>query len=157
MKGFILILTLFLSTLAYSQSSYVESEDEVFTVVDIGSPPDALVSNNVIASETPVLHLSAIEGIFSTFIALVAFIPIAVQYLRSRFMPNYSGIWIQVFSWVVGLIITLIGWILNLGFLDGLSVWLALLYGVGACLASNGIFDTGIISALFKLVDKKGA
>lgn len=153
MKGFILILSLFLSTLAYSQTSSVESE----TVVDIGIPSESLVSNNVIASETPVLQLSAIEGIFSTFIALVAFIPIAVQYLRSRFIPDYSGIWVQVFSWVVGIIITLIGWILNLGFLDGLSVWLALLYGVGACLAANGIFDTGIITGLFKLVGKKAA
>ena len=96
-----------------------------------------------------------IDGIFETFFSLVAFIPVAVQLLRKVFMPYAKGLEVQIFSWAVGILITIAGRLLNLGFLAELSIWTAMLYGVGASLAANGVFDTGIITAIFGLFGKK--
>jgi len=101
-----------------------------------------------------VLTKSAFGGIFETFLALVAFIPVVVQFFR-KLLPNLSGLGVQIFSWTIGIIITIAGWLLHLGFLDGIPIWQALLYGAGASLAANGIFDTGIITAIFGLFIKK--
>jgi hypothetical protein len=95
------------------------------------------------------------SGIFETFLALVAFIPVVVEFLKRLIIPNATGFGVQIFSWTIGILITLAGWLLNLGFLNGLSWWMALLYGAGACLAANGIFDTGLITAIFSLFGKK--
>jgi len=102
--------------------------------------------------ETVIPPENPLKGIFETFFALVAFIPIAVQFLRKYLFTSAGGIAAQLFSWAVGLSVTLIGWLLHLGFLDGLSIWVALLYGVGACLAANGIFDTGLIDSIFNAI-----
>jgi len=100
-------------------------------------------------AETVIPPDNPFDGIFETFIALVAFIPFAVQFLRKFLFTSAGGIAAQCFSWAVGIIITLAGWLLHLGFLDGLSIWMALLYGVVASLAANGVFDTGLINAIF--------
>jgi hypothetical protein len=124
-----------------------------FSVCVFSQPVDIPIPDNPAAVyDQPV---SIPDGTFETFLALVAFIPIAVQVLRKLLIPNAAGIGVQVFSWTVGVAITLAGWLLHLGFLDGLSFWIALLYGAGACLAANGIFDTGLITALFGLFGKK--
>lgn len=115
----------------------------------------AVFSQTVPEPDPPVPEVKTIDGIFETFFALVAFIPLAVQTLRRLVMPNAGGLGVQIFSWVVGLAVTLVGWWFHLGFLDGLSIWMALLYGTGACLAANGIFDTGIITAIFSLFEKR--
>jgi len=118
------------------------------------------VGSKILVFENPPTAYSVettktIDGVFETFFALVAFIPIAVQFLRKLIIPNAVGLSVQIFSWVIGILITLTGWLLKIGFLDGLSVWMAILYGAGACLAANGIFDTGLINMLFGLFGKK--
>jgi hypothetical protein len=52
-------------------------------------------------------------GIFETFIALVAFIPIVVEFLKRLIIPKATGLWVQIFSWAIGILITLAGWLLN--------------------------------------------
>jgi hypothetical protein len=100
-----------------------------------------------------------LDGIFATFLTLVAFIPVAVQFLRNVLFKGASGLVMQILSWAIGLVITGVGWGLNIGFLAELSVWQALIYGAGACLAANGVFDTGIVSTIidgiFKLFKPK--
>ena len=87
---------------------------------------------------------------FGSFAALVAAIPVVTELLKKMIKPLQSeGLLTQVFSWVIGLIITLTVWLLELGFLAGLPWWQMLLYGLGASLIANGIFDTGIISVIF--------
>jgi hypothetical protein len=135
---FLVLLLLVFSVGVFSQTADIPPRDEPISVVTCES---ALT----------------LDEIFGTFIALIAFIPIAVQFLRKLLFPNTIGLPIQIFSWFVGLAITVAGWALNLGFLDGLSIWMALLYGAGACLAANGIFDTGLITAIFGLFEKKSA
>jgi hypothetical protein len=142
MKRFLLLLSLTFSVFLFAQMAQADIPPQ-------GDIPDVAVP------ELTVTQATSLDGVFSTFLALVAFIPIAVQFLRKRLIPYAKGAWVQVFSWVVGIVITLVVRLLNLGFLDGLSIWLALLYGIGACLAANGVFDTGLITAVFVLFGKK--
>jgi hypothetical protein len=132
MKHLILVFSLIFSVCVFSYAMGISASDG----------PVASVFEQT-ETENP------LDGIFETFFALAAFIPIAFQFLRKLLLPNAGGIGVQILSWVIGLAITMGGWFLKLGFLDGLSVWMALLYGAGACLAANGIFDTGLITAIF--------
>jgi len=95
---------------------------------------------------------------FETFAALVAIIPIVVEILKGLFKPA-PGLWTQVFSWVVGMLLTFGVWLLGnfagIGFLVNVPWWLMLLNGFGACLASNGVFDTGLVEWLLGLFKKK--
>jgi hypothetical protein len=159
MKRFLFLLSLTFSVFLFSQTvrADIPQPDNVAYAVPaesagIAATPDYSAPVQVVYEQSAIP-----DGIFSTFLALAAFIPVAAQFLRKRLIPNATGIWVQAFSWAVGIAVTLAGWLLHLGFLDGLSIWLALLYAFGACLAANGVFDTGLITALFGLFGKKVA
>lgn len=106
---------------------------------------------------SPPPPVNPVAEAFATFAALVAVIPVVTEFLKKilSIKPG-GGIWTQVLSWATGILLTLAGWFLDLGFLSGLSAWLALLYGAGASLAANGVFDTQIITAIFSLFKKNG-
>lgn len=98
-----------------------------------------------------------IESAFTTFVALVAAIPVVVEFLKNIFgktkaTPNWI---VQIFSWTTGVGMTMLGWYLNLGFLSDLTWYWALIYGIGASLAANGVADTKIIGWIFSLFRKK--
>lgn len=97
----------------------------------------------------------SLTGVFATFLTLVAFIPVATQLLKKWIAPLQTGLAAQLISWLIGLAITMLGWLLHLGFLDGLLWWQALIYGVAASLAANGIFDTGLITSILRLFGLK--
>jgi hypothetical protein len=92
---------------------------------------------------------------FGTFAALVAVIPLAVEFIKRKFLYGASSLIKQIVSWVTGILITLLAWKLNLGFLAGLEWYVVLLYGLGASLAANGVFDTGLITGIIGLFIKK--
>ena len=97
------------------------------------------------------------DTVFTTFVALVASIPVVVEFLKNLFgktkaTPDWA---VQVFSWGTGIIMTMFGWFLHLGFLDGLTWYWALIYGFGASLAANGVADTKIIEWIFALFRRK--
>lgn len=97
------------------------------------------------------------DTVFTTFGALVASIPVVVEFLKNLFgktkaTPDWA---VQVFSWGTGIIMTMFGWFLHLGFLDGLTWYWALIYGFGASLAANGVADTKIIEWIFSLFRRK--
>lgn len=99
---------------------------------------------------------SGYEMVFSTFAALVAIIPLAVEAIK-KLVPSLgtNRLLTQIVSWLIGILITLIGWKLQLGFLTGLTWPIALAYGIGASLAANGIFDTGLLTWIIGLLSKK--
>jgi len=103
-------------------------------------PPETFLAEN---------PLKSLDGIFATFFTLAAFIPVAFQFIRKTLFPTARGFGVQALSWIAGILITVAGWFFNLGFLEGLSLWMALLYGAGASLAANGVYDTGLINAVF--------
>ena len=92
--------------------------------------------------------------IFGTFAALVAAIPFVVELIK-KLIPNASSGAIQIVSWLTGVVVTMFGWFFHLGFLADLTWYIALLYGLGASLAANGVFDTGIITQIISFFFKK--
>ena len=90
-----------------------------------------------------------------TFAALVAVIPVVVEIFKKLF-PKMSSLGTQIFSWGIGLIITVAAWAFNFGFLAGMEWWVMLLYGAGASLSANGVFDTGLITKILGVFNKKG-
>lgn len=96
------------------------------------------------------------DTVFLSLSAIVAVIPLVVEVVKG-FFPSMKGGMTQVLSWVVGIGITMFGWWQQLGFLDGIEWYIALLYGLGSGLAANGIADTGLIEwviGLFRRKDK---
>lgn len=97
------------------------------------------------------------DTVFTTFVALVASIPVVVEFLKAMFKVNdQTPSWVvQLLSWGTGLIMTIFGWYFNLGFLSEVTWYWALVYGFGASLAANGVADTQIIQWIFSLFRKK--
>lgn len=91
---------------------------------------------------------------FISFAVLVGIIPFITEAFK-KLVGVTPGIVIQIFSWLIGLILTGVGWYFGLGFLHGIEWYYALMYGIGAALASNGIFDTGMITWLMSMFIKK--
>lgn len=54
----------------------------------------------------------------------------------------------QVISWLVPVVVLVVGNLLNFGFMAEFSWLMTFVYGVGAGLVSNGIFDIAIVQAL---------
>ena len=92
---------------------------------------------------------------FETFAALVAIIPVVVEFFKQMFFSNASGLVKQIISWVLGVLVTAVGWFLGLGFLAGMEWWMMLLYGIGASLAANGVFNIGLITWALELLGIK--
>jgi hypothetical protein len=90
-----------------------------------------------------------VNGMFETFTALVVGIPFIVEAVKRVFNPP-AGFWTQLVSWITGIVGTMAGWFLKLGFLSGVIWWHALIIGLFASLAANGVFETNFPILLLK-------
>ena len=102
-------------------------------------------AQDIIGSDPP----DVVDVGFGTFAAFVAIIPFVVELFKK--IPGVSGVIVQIVSWLTGVVLALIGWHFNLGFLADGTWYMAVLYGIGGGLAANGIFDTGIITWVLSL------
>ena len=95
--------------------------------------------------------------VFTTFLTLVAVIPVVMEFLKTilKKTEHTSDTLVLILSWVTGIVVTMFGWFFQLGFLAGIEWYYALLYGFGASLAANGVADTKIIQWIFSLLIKK--
>lgn len=92
---------------------------------------------------------------FTTFAGVVGVTAVVTEFIKKLFKVEPSE-WIQrIISWVIGIGLGMFAWGFNLGMFEGLDWWQALLWGFGAGLASNGVFDSGLIEWLFGLFTKK--
>ena len=87
--------------------------------------------------------------IFSTFISLVLAIPLVVELVK-RVVNTRQKLVNQAISWVTGILLTMGGWYLHLGFLDGLVWYTALIVGCFASLAANGVYDTRLYEYILR-------
>jgi len=102
------------------------------------------------------LEVLEVDSFFQTFAGLVATIPFLTEFFKkllgkTESSPNLA---VQIFSWVVGLFLAIMGKLLGLGYLAELSWLWVIVYGLGAALAANGVADTKIIVKIFKLFKK---
>lgn len=127
MKKFVCLLVLFL--FSFVSATFAAVTGDVGGSVDYGS-------------------------VFATFASLVAAIPFVTEALKGLLRIT-SPVVSQIVSWLVGVLLAMFAWWLGLGFLDGSLWWVALIYGLAASLAANGIFDTGLIEWLVSLIIKR--
>ena len=96
------------------------------------------------------------QSSFATFTAFILVIPIIVEFIKKIIPKNSPSLIIQIVSWITGVVLAMLAWILNIGFFAELAVWWeALAVGVGASLVANGIFDTGLITWILNIVGIK--
>lgn len=99
------------------------------------------------ANELPTDNL---YEMFGSFALLAAGIPFIVEIVKGIFKPGAKLV--QYVSWIAGILVTLFGWYFNLGFLDGLLWWQALITGLFASLSANGLYDTNFYTWLLKIL-----
>lgn len=93
------------------------------------------------------------EGVFTTFATLIGIIPLVVESFKKLFKINSktNNKIVQIFSWVIGIVICMVVWLLGLGIFATMTWWEAFLWGIATSLASNGVADTRIIKGLFSI------
>jgi hypothetical protein len=114
----------------------------------------------------PVTGLAAVsivaEKVFDTVGVELYFISLAalagavlpVTELIKRLIGS-SGNWTRYLSWIVAVLISLIGGWLNLGILQDLSLLWLLIYGVAAGLIANGVFNIETVRAILSAFKDK--
>lgn len=60
------------------------------------------------------------------------------------------GIWKQVVSWAISIILLFVGNLVNMGFMADLTWFHTLIYGVAAGFVANGIFDIAFIKLVLQ-------
>ena len=89
--------------------------------------------------------------IYVTFAATVVAIVTVTQFLKGIF--NTSGFASQLLSWGTGLVIVMFGFYSGLGWLAEVELWWhAAIWGFGASLAANGIFEVPIIKTIITTI-----
>lgn len=92
---------------------------------------------------------------FETFGAFILIVPVVFELVK-RLLGNAPAIIIQISSWIIGIVLAFIAWVLNLGFFaEIVEWWKILLLGLGASLAANGVFDTGLITWILDAIGIK--
>lgn len=98
------------------------------------------------------------EQYFLSLAALVPLIVLATD-LIIRWLKVEDSSLKQMISWGVSVLVCLFAAWVDIGIFSGISIWQTILYGVGAGLVSNGIFDLGAVQMfldfVFKFLPKK--
>jgi len=88
-----------------------------------------------------------------TFLATVPTIVIVFQFVKNTFGLADGAA--QVASWVTGFVIASLAHLAGWGVWAEFSFpWQLLVWSFGASLAANGVFDTGLMKAILKAIDK---
>lgn len=93
----------------------------------------------------------------TTFATLVSIIPLIVESAKKMLgmNSNTNNKVIIAISWLIGIIICVLAWLLDVGAFTEMPFYKALMWGLAASLASNGVADTKIIKGLFSIFNKR--
>lgn len=96
-----------------------------------------------------------IDGFSSWFGALagIAALTVFVGGVLNGLLKVEKKVTKQILTWVVAIALALLGNLVNLGFLSEATWLMTIIYGFGAGLAANGIFDISIVHALILAVE----
>jgi hypothetical protein len=85
-------------------------------------------------------------GYISTFAGAVLLVNLTTGWIKN--LLKWQGNAAKYLSWAIAVIISILGWLLNLGIFAPLEWWSALVYGLGIGLAANGAFKTEVIQQI---------
>ena len=95
------------------------------------------------------------NSMIATFAGFVGGVVLLIEGIKTLF-PKMEGLTTQIVSWCVGIAAAVLLWWLDVGFVSGMTWYMALLYGLGSSLVANGVADTGLIQWLLGLFADKG-
>lgn len=81
---------------------------------------------------------------------LAALVLLVTQFLK-QFLKT-DGWYSAYLSWIVALVLSVIGWSLQLGIFLGATWYIVLIYAAAAGLIANGLFDWKMIKAVLELL-----
>lgn len=88
-------------------------------------------------------------------LAGLAALSVFVTGIINGLFQNLTGWLRQLISWVVPIVIAVVvGTLMGIGFLAEESIYIALIYGLGAGLVSNGLFDIPFVTKLIVFIEK---
>lgn len=94
------------------------------------------------------------NSMIATFAGFVGGVVLLIEGIKTLF-PKMEGLTTQIVSWCVGIVAAVLLWWLDVGFVSGMTWYMALLYGLGSSLVANGVADTGLIQWLLGLFADK--
>jgi hypothetical protein len=90
---------------------------------------------------------------FTTTTGLIALIDTVTEFLKLKLkIPNT---YIQYVSWLIGILLAVSGQLLDLGMFEAMTWWQSIIAGFAAALASNGVFDTGLVDWIISIFKPK--
>lgn len=101
----------------------------------------------------PFTDVNTVVATFSGFVAGLVFL---VEVIK-KYAANLKGVPLQIVSWGIGMVITIILWAFHIGFVADVTWYVAVMYGIGATLVANGLADTKLIQSIIALFSKKKA
>lgn len=107
--------------------------------------------------EPPANWGEVIDGFSSWFgtLAGIAALTVFVAGVLNGLLKVSKKIVKQIVAWVVAILLALVGNLVNLGFLAEATWLMTVIYGFGAGLAANGIFDISVIHALILAIESQ--
>ncbi len=94
------------------------------------------------------------EQHFVDFSTTVVTVIVVTEFLKNLIgTTNFRS---QLLSWGTGIVLCIAVWLLGIGYLADVAHWyVAALWGLGASLAANGVFDVPIVRSLIKVIVKQ--
>ena len=90
---------------------------------------------------------------FTTTAGLITLIDTVTEFFKLKF--KISNAYIQYVSWGIGVLLAVAGQLLGLGMFETLTWVQTIIAGFAAALASNGVFDTGLVDWIISLFKPK--
>lgn len=96
-----------------------------------------------------------IESYFSSLAGLAALCLIVTGYLNTHLLQTSNSTIKQIVSWVVAIILALIGHSKMIGMFEGLDITWTIISGLGVGLISNGYFDVVFVQSILEFMRAK--
>jgi hypothetical protein len=90
---------------------------------------------------------------FATSTGLITLIDTLTELLKVKL--KISNAIIQYVSWGIGILLAVVGQLFGLGMFETMTWVQTIIAGFAAALASNGVFDTGIVDWIISLFKPK--
>lgn len=97
--------------------------------------------------DTSSIDLSVSLATFSSAAALTLVI---TGWLKTNL--KIEGTYARYLSWGIAIVLSLAGWFLKIGMFEGIQWYLAVVYGFGIGLISNGIFTSDTIKTILSVI-----
>lgn len=115
-----------------------------------------LLPLSLLAKDGSELVTKNYDDLFATFAGLIAVSNFMTEALKKTIATDNKLV-VQVFSWLGGILGAFVGWALDLGMFVGYMPqdwYKILIIGILASLASNGVYDTGVLNWLSSKVPR---